>query len=312
MSENGPPSIASVPSGQTAGAPLRAAREKQGIHIAVLAAAIKISPRKLDALEGDRYSELPDATFTRALAQTVCRALKIDAAPVMALLPQPGPSTLDAVGEGLNTPFRERFSGPDLGAMVPRAPLLWMALALVLAATAVYYWPASPPVPSTAGTEVPTATVPPAPPSRPPGTVDPVPGTATSAVTLPAAAPTAETFASGAAATVPASAAPSTPTESTESRGVPPITVPPITVPPPSTTGASLVASEPVWLEVIDGNGVVVFQRTIQPGENLSFDHTPPLKLKIGNAGAAKLSFRGEPVDLTAFTRGNVARVVLK
>ena len=66
---------------RSAGALLRAAREEQGLHIAALAAAIKVTPRKLDALENDRCDELPDATFTRALAQTVCRALKIDAGP---------------------------------------------------------------------------------------------------------------------------------------------------------------------------------------------------------------------------------------
>ena len=69
---------------------LRAAREKRGLHIAALAASIKVSPRKLEALETDRYDELPDLTFTRALAQTVCRALKIDAEPVLAKLPHVG------------------------------------------------------------------------------------------------------------------------------------------------------------------------------------------------------------------------------
>ena len=61
----------------SAGAMLRAAREQQGLHIAALAAAIKVTPRKLDALEHDRWDELPDATFTRALAQLakgVCQA----------------------------------------------------------------------------------------------------------------------------------------------------------------------------------------------------------------------------------------------
>ncbi|MBC7941653.1 MAG: helix-turn-helix domain-containing protein, partial [Chitinophagaceae bacterium] len=72
---------------ESAGALLRSARERQGLHIAALAAAIKVAPRKLDALENNRWHELPDATFTRALAQTVCRSLKIDAKQVLDLLP---------------------------------------------------------------------------------------------------------------------------------------------------------------------------------------------------------------------------------
>ena len=66
MSEGaGAAASASAPS---AGRLLREAREKQGLHIAALAAAIKVSPKKLELLESDRFDELPDATFTRALA----------------------------------------------------------------------------------------------------------------------------------------------------------------------------------------------------------------------------------------------------
>ena len=84
-----------------------AARETQGLHIAVLAAQIKVAPRKLEALEADRYDALPDVTFTRALAQTVCRQLRIDAEPVLARLPQGGAHRLEHVARGLNTPFRD-------------------------------------------------------------------------------------------------------------------------------------------------------------------------------------------------------------
>ena len=76
---------------------LRAARRAQGLHISMLAASIKVTQRKLESLEADRYDELPDMTFTRALAKTVCRSLKIDEAPVLALLPRLGEQSLDRV-----------------------------------------------------------------------------------------------------------------------------------------------------------------------------------------------------------------------
>ena len=79
----------------------------------MLAATIKVAPAKLEALEQDRYGELPNATFTRALAQSVCRSLKIDPRPVLALLPQvDAPPLEDAMGK-LNTPFQERDSRAD-------------------------------------------------------------------------------------------------------------------------------------------------------------------------------------------------------
>ena len=112
----------------TAGGLLRQARQAQGLHIAALAAAIKVVPRKLELLESDQYAGLPDATFTRALAQAVCRHLKVDAAPVLALLPPPNGHRLERVSEGLKTTFHERP-----GRFVPRnwasvsSAALWLA-----------------------------------------------------------------------------------------------------------------------------------------------------------------------------------------
>lgn len=142
MSERAEAKPAATP-GATAGALLRQARQAQGLHIAALAAAIKVTPRKLEMLETDRYDELPDATFTRALAQTVCRSLKIDAAPVLALLPQPkGHHRLEHVSEGLNEPFRERPGrlAPDQWASLA-GPAVWAPLLILIAAAVLYLLP---------------------------------------------------------------------------------------------------------------------------------------------------------------------------
>ena len=115
-----------------AGAMLRAARQQQGLHIAALAASIKVTPAKLEALESGRYHELPDTTFARALAKTVCRVLKIDPEPVLAQMPGAPDTGLARVDGGLNTPFRERPGRVDPSVWVPwRHPVLW-AVALLL------------------------------------------------------------------------------------------------------------------------------------------------------------------------------------
>ena len=126
----------------TAGSILRDARQAQGLHIAALAAAIKVSQKKLEALEADRFDELPDATFTRALAQTVCRSLKIDPAPVLALLPQLSGYRLEHVAEGINAPFRERPGRREPKDWANLAsPAVWGPLLLLLAAALVYLMP---------------------------------------------------------------------------------------------------------------------------------------------------------------------------
>ena len=128
----------------SAGTLLRQARMAQGLHIAALAAQIKVNPRKLEALESDRFETLPDATFTRALAQTVCRQLRIDAEPVLARLPQPKSPRLEHVTRGLDTPFRDRP-----GRQTAREPALWTRpvvwgpALILLAALAVYFLPAN-------------------------------------------------------------------------------------------------------------------------------------------------------------------------
>ena len=75
---------------------------------------------------------------------------------------------------------------------------------------------------------------------------------------------------------------------------------------------AVLSASDASWVEVIDADGKVLVQRVLRPGESLGLDGRLPFKLKIGNAAATQLQFRGQVVDLTALTRDNVARLELK
>ena len=290
MSEPGSASAA----GGSAGALLRAAREHQGLHIAALAAAIKIPQRKLEALEADRFDELPDATFARALAMTVCRALKIDPAPVLAQLPRLGAAGLADVTGGLNTPFRQRSGRSDpteLRAL--RHPLSWAALAVLLAAAALLllpagwwqaWWPES----------APTASVPVA-----------MPDPAASAAMAAASAAVA---ASPASAPVPAASA-----AAVEVVHSVPAAEPGASAAVDAAAGVAVLrARDASWVEVIDAGGQVLVQRTLQPGESLGLDGRLPFKLKIGNSAGTELQFRGQAVDLGPVTRDNIARLELK
>jgi cytoskeleton protein RodZ len=287
---------------------LRAAREKQGLHIAALAAAIKVTPRKLDALENDRHEELPDATFVRALAQTVCRTLKIDAKPVLDLLP-PAPSVaLEPGSGGLGTPFRERPGRVEPGLSPANVrPLVWAAAVLVLLALAVFFAPTSwwavfSGAAPAAGDATPVALTAPAPLAAPAG-VD--------------AAATGATAASAAAGAVP-DAAPATPPQAAASQAM----VETVFSAPPAEAAASGAAmavsgilqircAEESWVEVRDARGQSLLSRNVQPGESVGLDGALPLRVTIGNAAATQLAFRGQPVNLASRTRDNVARLDL-
>jgi cytoskeleton protein RodZ len=275
----------------TAGGLLRQARQAQGLHIAALAAAIKVTQRKLELLESDQFDQLPDATFTRALAQSVCRTLKVDAAPVLALMPPLRGHSLEEISEGLNTPFRERPGRLVPGEWVSfSSPLVWIAGLLVLAALAVYFMPASwvPAARERLSAEV-GATA--------PGTVTEAASAA--AVVVPAASAAvvdtlrvpafAEPAASAAAAEMPVNLA----------------EAPPVGV-------LQVHADERSWVEVTDARGRSLISRLVEAGEDVGLDGVMPLKVRIGNAGATKVVFRGQPLELGAFTRDNVARLELK
>ncbi|ANH70549.1 hypothetical protein ABE85_13930 [Mitsuaria sp. 7] len=130
----------------SAGAVLRRAREARGLHIAALAATLKVPQSKLEALEADRYQDLPDATFARALARSVCRVMKLDAAQVLILLPSSGAeASLDRVTPGLNQPFRARSvsQDPALSTALLKRPAVLGVGVLLIAAVAVYVVPSS-------------------------------------------------------------------------------------------------------------------------------------------------------------------------
>jgi len=95
-----------VESGMTAGGLLKEARQAAGMHIAALAVALKVPVSKLEALEADNYAVLPDTVFVRALASSVCRTLKIDAAPILSLLPQSQSPRLSVDSAGINAPVK--------------------------------------------------------------------------------------------------------------------------------------------------------------------------------------------------------------
>lgn len=282
---------ATSPTSRSAGAILREARQAQGLHIAALAALIKVQQRKLEALENDRFDELPDATFTRALAQTVCRALKIDAAPVLALLPAPVGHRLEHVGEGINAPFRDRPGRNEPSDWLMLAsPKVWLPLLLVLGAAVLYFVPASwldrlqPDAPASA----PNATV----------SAPDLAASGTASVLMPPPPPPAE----------PASAVVSMPP--------PPIAATPTPAPAPALSSApgplQVHAKAQSWVEVHDARSRVLVSRMLQPGESIALDGQAPLRLKIGNAGATEVVYRGQAQDLAPSTRDNVARLELK
>lgn len=277
---------------------LRAAREAAGLHIAALAAALKVPVKKLESLEAGRYNELPDLTFARALASSACRHLKIDPAPVLQQIPQSVIPELGGSRHAINTPFQPAHDP------APINPLSWLsrpallaAIVLLLGALVIVFMPrAEEPAPAEAGNVVtPLET-----PAEPVAATEPVPAQE------PAPAP-ALPGADGAAPAAPAAPV-----------SIGPVVPPAVSTPPEAAASAAptpaagslltIAATGESWVEVVNGSGNVVIQRMLQAGDAVDFSSAPPYTVVLGRAEAAQVTVRGKPFDVARYARNNVAR----
>lgn len=296
-----------------AGALLRAARQQQGIHIAALAASMKVPPARLEALEAGRYHELVDTTFTRALAQAMCRALRIDPAPVLAQLPGSSPDALGRVDGGLNTPFREHGTRGLPSDWAPwRRPVLWLVGLLLLAAAGFVLVPAG--ALRDAGVPINAAT-----PVLPPDgaasaiagvPMSPAPEGATvqppAGLAPPGAAPTPALI--GAAQPAPTDAAAPTALPAAVANPAPAAA----SVAPGAVGVLQVRALQDTWVQVVDARNQTLLARLVPAGQTVDLAPELPARLRIGNVAGTELLLRGQPVDLSAGKRDNILSLSLQ
>jgi cytoskeleton protein RodZ len=306
------------------------------MHIAALAVSLKVPVKKLEALEQDRFDLLPDAVFVRALASSVCRTLKLDAAPVLGRLPQTSAPKLTYQGAGINAPFRSpgEGPGPSIWTQVSR-PAVLAGLVLLLGALVLIFLPAV--KQDGANGKVETDIM-------PPGggeAVKPLPAAVTMAGPGLAddARPAAQAAESFAAASAAATGLPSAPgavaAVPLSMSALSPATGSPA---PVSATTATTAAAAPVaaaasaatasqaspagivtfrakgesWVEVTDAKGTVVLRRTLTAGEVAGASGVLPLAAVVGKADVTQVQVRGQAFDLNAVARDNVARFEVK
>lgn len=304
----------------TAGALLRDAREAAGLHIAALAVALKVPVAKLEALEADNFSALPDMVFVRALASSVCRTLKIDPQAVLALLPQGEGPRLSAGDVGLNAPVKG-FAGRSSAAPFKGAgtrSFVWAVGLLLIGAALMMFLPRGLDADLSALLKQPETTtkIP-----MPTGNVAQEISVAVGAEQrVPSAAPAPAPAAAAAAAVGVGVELPAG--ESIKPAGIAshPIVLPSVEASAPSSAPAAdapsgvlaFKARSESWIQVRDAAGALVLQRNLAPNELVSVSGVLPLAVVIGRADATEVFVRGKPYDIGPVSRENVARFEVK
>lgn len=287
----------------SAGTLLRRAREAAGVDLAALAVTLKVPARKLEALEADQLDQLPGEMFTRALAASVCRALHIDAAPVLQQLPQAEKSPFHQPQPSLNTPFRASGGRSSVAwSSLAARPAVWVIAALLLGAVLLLIAPSVPGLGAYFSRTADTGTA-----------VDTAPARAGVGAASTSPAP-AELRAADTVATPQANPAPLTALAPASNPSVAPALTPATALAAPAAV-ADLVrfsASADTWVEVVDAAGKQPLRRVLNAGDSVSTGGALPLKVTVGRADAVQVLVRGKPLDLAASARDNVARFEVK
>jgi cytoskeleton protein RodZ len=287
------------PSRDRPGARLKAAREAAGLSLDQVAQQLKLAPRQVKALEDEDFARLPGRTFARGFVRNYARLLNLDGDDLLAGLPDAAQApaleapALQSTGTMMaelptTTVARSNFARwliplVLVGCIVGAAAYEWYRGGLAVpgeatpsAATAPHL-PASPPLPAgTSSTPLPNPLV-----AQQPAT-EPAPG-ALARDTSPAVA--------AAVGPAPEAAAPN----------------------PGTATPAPMVLSYrgPSWTEIRDRDGQVLISRLVAAGSEQPIRGAAPFDIVIGNAHEVTLVYRGKPIDLTRYTRQNVARLRL-
>jgi len=270
----------------TAGALLQQARERAGVHLGMLSVALKVPVRHLMALEADDHSPFSSPVFVRALTSSVCRNLRVEAEPILALLPR-APSHLQGPPPDLDAPNWRRHSSGRRGSG-NRQFVLWALVLMVLIGLVV---------------------------GLPPATVKLSELTQAPSVVRAdeAASPsTPETLANSMVVLMPSESM----SQPEPGRTSIPVPTAGLAVTNKTDSPALEVTfrgkADEAWVEVKDSSGALVFNKLVKSGETHVVKGVPVLTVVVGLADAVDVLVRGQPLDLTPFSRGAVARFEVK
>lgn len=321
---------------ESPGRRLRVLRQSKGWEIERVATQLHLRPRLVEAMEQDRYDELPGPVFVMGYLRNYARLLGLDAEPLIGAYRAAHPN-LDPI---LEAPPRRPTASPrrEIGSGHILVRLVSLGLLVAVAGLLVLWWQNRPeplpepslgldspglpllsndgdlgsgltldesPAPETAPYPVATdaqseSATPMEAPAIGPGSAPAA--TASTVLDLPSG-PAATSRAESATAPVPRIEAQAQETSSPAGAAIPPAQA--------IRPGVTLRFTGTSWIDVRDSAGKVILTGEMRKGDQRDVDGDPPLSFVIGNAAAAVIRVGDRTIDLSTRGRGGVARFKL-
>jgi cytoskeleton protein RodZ len=292
------------------GRTLAAQREAMGWTVEQVADQLKLAVRQVVALEAGDYASLPGPAVVRGFVRAYAKIVKLDPAPLVAMIALDAPGPTDATGTTLRRDKPASFSEvrfPTHGKRAP-LPLVPIAVVVVVIAAAAAAWH-----------------------------FGLIPGSLLRASDAPAASSAASAVLQPNVSVLPApvASAPGAAAPALGGNSLQNPSVPLISVPPPSSTAAGSPAAgvapapqaaaaapganplvvtvrEDSWIEVRRAKGAPLIARLVKGGTTETFEVTEPVTLVVGKPAAVGVTLRGAPLDLPPVAGSTVSRVNLK
>lgn len=322
------------------GGRLAQAREQRGWTVQYVAEQLKLSQTQILALEADQLEKLPKLVIVRGFVRAYSKLLRIDAEPLMSLLPQDSePVHLEtSLRPALSTPFIESRTSLSGHQENNRRYMVGMLVLLLVVAVILFFqrtdygqslqaWIFGGGAKTPASTEV----------SAVPAAIE-LPATSVNG-SVPSIS-MAQNTASGASDAVASAAslaqqnqevnnapAMATSTASTASVAVNAERAPQAAAPASTASVPALALAEPVvnsndalvlkfkqdsWIFVKADGGAVLSSHLAKAGTEETFAVKQGLFMKIGNAAGVEASLRGKPLVIVPERDSKVANVSVK
>jgi cytoskeleton protein RodZ len=314
------------------GKTLQAQREAMGWSVEQVADQLKLAVRQVVAIEAGDYAALPGPAVVRGFIRAYAKVVKLDPAPLVALVALDTPAPSDATATTLRREKPAAFSEVRFPSNGKRAALPYGAIgaAVVVVAAAFGAWhfdllpsgllhsgtPAASASASSAAvadkpvsTQLETTLVKPEQDlkpvetnsvpliSGPPPAGGATTGSGTPAGVAPAGAGTPVAGASAPVVVAPGAAPLVAPLASAAAGGANPLVI---------------TVREDSWVEVRRAKGAPLIARLVKAGETETFDVSEPVTLKVGKPSGVSATLRGAPVELPPLANSTISRVNLK